>query len=358
MDDQEIVAVTFLQYNWGIGGWNGPNKPDANLGTLLYLFQLSLPGAWAVGTSPTLTYNHNLPKGNRWNVPVGPQVAKTMLLGKLPVKFELAGYYSVKHEDLFGQRWQITLDVIPVIPSLVTTPLLGGVKPKPTRPPAFDSSEPLGHSSLGVVGRSAMINIGTVTVLGTGVLGSQIAYQIAYSGHEVVAYDVSDEALTAGKRRISGLAVTYKEQVKGAADGNADAALKRITWQTDLGNAVAEADLVIESIPEKIELKRDIFGKIRHLAPANTIFATNTSTLLPSALMESTVRPERFLSLHFASPTWSHNTAEVMGTSKTDSGVYQTIVAFASAIGMVPIELKKEHPEYVLNSLRALFEMQ
>jgi 3-hydroxybutyryl-CoA dehydrogenase len=145
--------------------------------------------------------------------------------------------------------------------------------------------------------------------------------------------------------------------VKGAADSKADAALKRITWQTDLRHAVAEADLVIESIPEKIELKRDIFGKIGHLAPANTIFATNTSTQLPSALMESTGRPERFLSLHFANPIWSHNTAEVMGTSKTDPGVYQTIVAFASEIGMVPIELKKEHPGYVLNSLLGpLFE--
>ena len=124
-----LVVATFLQYNWGIGGWNGPDKPDANLGTFLYLIQLSLPDAWAVGTGPTLTYNHNLPKGNRWNVPVGPQVAKTVVLGKLPVKFELSAYYSVKHEDLFGQRWQFTLDVIPVIPSLVTRPLLGGGKP-------------------------------------------------------------------------------------------------------------------------------------------------------------------------------------------------------------------------------------
>jgi hypothetical protein len=129
---EKFVTAFFLQYNWGIGGWNGPNKPDANLGTLLYFFQITLPNAWAIGTGPNITYNRNLPKGNRWNVPVGPEVAKTVLLGKLPVKFELAGYYSVKHEDLFGQRWQITLDVIPVIPSLVTHPLLGGGKPKPS----------------------------------------------------------------------------------------------------------------------------------------------------------------------------------------------------------------------------------
>ena len=196
-----------------------------------------------------------------------------------------------------------------------------------------------------------MTHIAAVTVLGTGVLGSQIAYQTAYSRLDVVAYDINEKALTAAKKRFTRLAATYKEQIKGAAEGRADAALKRITLQTDLGRAVAEADLVIEAIPENVELKRDIYRKIGHLAPEKTIFATNTSTLLPSDLMGSTGRPERFLSLHFANQIWIHNTAEVMGTSKTDPDVYRMIVAFASEIGMVPIELKKEHPRYVLNSL-------
>jgi 3-hydroxybutyryl-CoA dehydrogenase len=200
---------------------------------------------------------------------------------------------------------------------------------------------------------STNTHIAAVTVLGTGVLGSQIAYQTAYSGFDVVAYDINDEALSAAKERFAGLAAAYKQQVKGAADGRADAALKRITYQTEVGRAVAKADLVIEAIPEKLELKRETYRKIGALAPAKTIFATNTSTLLPSDLMESTGRPERFLALHFANQIWVHNTAEVMGTSKTDPDVYRTIVAFASAIGMVPIELKKEHPRYILNSLLA-----
>jgi 3-hydroxyacyl-CoA dehydrogenase len=196
-----------------------------------------------------------------------------------------------------------------------------------------------------------MTHIAAVTILGTGVLGSQIVYQTAYSGLDVVAYDINEKALTAAKKRFIRLVATYKEQIKGAAEGKADAALKRITLQTDLGRAVAEADLVIEAIPENVDLKRDIYRKIGHLAPQKTIFATNTSTLLPSDLMESTGRPERFLALHFANRIWIHNTAEVMGTNKTDPDVYRTIVDFASEIGMVPIELKKEHPRYVLNSL-------
>ena len=196
-----------------------------------------------------------------------------------------------------------------------------------------------------------MVDIGAVTVLGTGVLGSQIAFQSAYCGFDVVAYDISEGALAEAKKRFAGLADTYKEEVVGAADGKADAALRRITLQSDLGRAVAGADLVIEAIPENLDLKRETYRKIGTLAPAKTIFATNTSTLLPSDLMESTGRPDRFLALHFANRIWTYNTAEVMGTGKTDPNVYRAIVDFASRIGMVPIELKKEHPGYILNSL-------
>jgi len=197
--------------------------------------------------------------------------------------------------------------------------------------------------------------ISKVTVLGTGILGSQIAYQTAYSGFNVVAYDINEQAITAARKRFAGLAATYKEEVKGAADGKADAALVRISYETDLGRAVADADLVIEAIPENIELKKDTYSKIGALAPAKTIFVTNTSSLLPSDFMESTGRPERFLALHFANQIWIRNTAEVMGTSKTDPDIYRTIVAFSSEIGMVPIELKKEHPRYILNSLLSPF---
>ena len=196
-----------------------------------------------------------------------------------------------------------------------------------------------------------MKEINKVTVLGVGVLGSQIAYQTAYCGFDVVAYDIGEEALRLAKERVVNLAATYKEQVQGASIDKTDAALKRITYQMDLGLAVAQADLVIEAIPEKIELKQDIYSRIGKLAPAKAIFATNTSTLLPSDLMGYTGRPDRFLALHFANQIWIRNTAEVMGTVKTDPKVYRTVVEFASAIGMVPIELKKEHPKYLLNSL-------
>lgn len=197
--------------------------------------------------------------------------------------------------------------------------------------------------------------LGTVTVLGTGVLGSQIAYQSAYCGYSVTAYDVDDAALGVGRERITGLAERYEREVDGAAGGAADAALARIRYTSDLPDAARDADLVIEAIPEILDLKREVFAKLGALAPERTIFATNSSTQLPSALADSTGRPDRFLALHFANEIWSHNIAEVMGHAGTDPAVYAAVVDFARRIGMEPIELKKEQPGYVLNTLTVPF---
>lgn len=194
-----------------------------------------------------------------------------------------------------------------------------------------------------------------ITVLGTGVLGSQIAYQTAYSGFDVVAYDISDEALEAAKQRFAKLAETYKAEVAGAADGKADEALGRIRLSSDLADAVAEADLVIEAVPESPAIKQSTYERLAEVAPEHTVFATNSSTLLPSSLKDFTGRPAKFLALHFANHVWVNNTAEIMGTADTDPAVYRDVVAFAGEIGMVPIEIKKEHAGYVLNSLLVPF---
>lgn len=201
-----------------------------------------------------------------------------------------------------------------------------------------------------------MSGISTVTVLGTGVLGSQIAYQTAYSGFAVTAYDISDEIVAKAKERFDGLAETYKKDgVAGAVDGKADAALTRIRYSADLADAVKDADLVIEAIPEILSLKQQTYEKLGALAPEKTIFATNSSTLLPSDLKDFTGRPAKFLALHFANQVWKFNTAEVMGTADTDPAVFDEIVAFAGEIGMVPIPIRKEKAGYVLNSLLVPF---
>ncbi|WP_285362947.1 3-hydroxyacyl-CoA dehydrogenase [Microbacterium sp. LMC-P-041] len=195
-----------------------------------------------------------------------------------------------------------------------------------------------------------------ITVLGTGVLGSQIAFQTAFHGFDVVAYDIDQSALDRAAERLEDLASRYiADGVENAADGGAKAAIDRIRLTSDLADAAAAADLIIEAVPENLELKQSIYRTLADAAPATTIFATNSSTLLPSALAESTGRPDRFLALHFANEIWSRNTAEVMGTPATDPTVYETVVEFAMQIGMVPIQIKKEKAGYLLNSLLVPF---
>ncbi|OLP01249.1 3-hydroxybutyryl-CoA dehydrogenase [Mycolicibacterium porcinum] len=198
-------------------------------------------------------------------------------------------------------------------------------------------------------------SIKKVTVLGTGVLGSQIAFQSAFKGFTVTAYDINDKVLEAAKGRFDKLAETYADEVPEARDGKAQEALSRLTLTSDLAAAVADAELVIEAIPEILDLKRETYQKLATLAPAKTIFATNSSTLLPSDLKDSTGRPDKFLALHFANRVWQFNTAEIMGTTDTDPAVFAAVVEFAKAIGMVPIELHKEKAGYVLNSLLVPF---
>lgn len=201
-----------------------------------------------------------------------------------------------------------------------------------------------------------MTRLKNITVLGTGVLGSQIAFQTAFSGFDVVAWDVDDAALDAARVRFRKLADRYiHEDFQGSAGGKAEAALARLRYTTDLADAAADADLVIEAVPEQLELKRGIYERLGAVAPAKTIFATNSSTLLPSKLMDATGRPDRFLALHFANEIWKFNVGEVMGTELTSPAAYETVVEFARDMGMVPIEIKKEKAGYVLNSLLVPF---
>src|SRR5262245_7946214 len=111
------------------------------------------------------------------------------------------------------------------------------------------------------------MNIDKVTVLGTGVLGSQIAYQSAYSGFEVTAYDISDEIVNTARKRFAELAARYEREVNGAAGGRAQAALTRIRYSSKLADAVRGADLVIEAVPERPDLKKELYAKLRPLAP-------------------------------------------------------------------------------------------
>lgn len=190
-----------------------------------------------------------------------------------------------------------------------------------------------------------------VTVYGTGVLGSQIMMQAAYHGKDVIGYDVSQEFLDKLPARWAWMRAQYAKDVPDFTDEKFDAALARITTTTDAKAAASAADIVIESVPENLELKRQVWAQIGQDAPAHTVFTTNTSTLLPSSFADACGAPERFLALHFANHVWRMNTGEVMGHAGTERRYVDLVVEFANEIGLLPIPLRKEQPGYLLNSL-------
>lgn len=189
-----------------------------------------------------------------------------------------------------------------------------------------------------------------ITVFGSGVLGAQIAFQAAFHKFDVTVFDLDDGLLEKAKTKFKEIADSFRQDF-GASEEETDAAMARFAYSTNIKEAVGNADLAIEAIPEDLEIKKEFFNELGKVAPKHTIFATNSSTLLPSQMAEETGRPDKFLALHFANHIWKHNTAEVMGHPGTDLEVFEAVASFAKDIGMVVIPLKKEQTGYVLNSL-------
>lgn len=236
------------------------------------------------------------------------------------------------------------------------------------------------------------MDIRSVTVAGGGVLGSQIAFQSAYKGFSVTIWLRSEGSVRRAREKVASLHEVYRKALKEMADesassdegsrpgvlpssycrgladspdlpqaefdklvASADSAASGISFTTDLAEAFSGADLVIEAIAEKLDEKEAFYQSIQPELVPHTIVCTNSSTLPPSAMASFTGRPDRFLALHFANNIWRNNIAEVMGTCETSQESYRAVVEFARAIGMVPLELHKEQPGYLLNSMLVPF---
>lgn len=195
-----------------------------------------------------------------------------------------------------------------------------------------------------------MSTFNNLTVCGGGVLGGQIAWHSAYTGKNVVVYDISDESLDACRVAHGNYAQIYQKDV-GASPESAAATQARVSYSTDLASAVADAQVVIEAIPEVPDIKHEFYARLSQVLPPDTIIATNSSTLLPSMFAEDTGRPDKFCALHFANMIWAVNVAEVMAHPGTSEETLAGITRFAIEIGMVPIPIRKEHSGYVVNSL-------
>lgn len=198
------------------------------------------------------------------------------------------------------------------------------------------------------------MKIKNVTIAGTGVLGSQIAFQSAFKGFNVSIYDINDDALEKANERLIVLKGRYVEDNYGTKE-EVDNAYNRISQYTDLAKAVENADLVIEAVPELLPIKQDFYTKLSAVANEKTIFASNSSTMTPSQIVDFTDRPDKYLHLHFANEIWKLNIAEIMKHERTSDEVFETIIEFAKDIAMIPILLHKEQPGYVLNTLLVPF---
>jgi len=122
------TAALFPNYFFGVGSTSDrtPNQLTTSKLSLLYAFTYNLPDAWQIGLNPTISYNNKASSGNKWDVPVGLFVAKTILLGRVPFKIQAGLEYSVVSPDSFGKRANFRFVLTPVIPGLVNNPIFGG----------------------------------------------------------------------------------------------------------------------------------------------------------------------------------------------------------------------------------------
>ena len=198
------------------------------------------------------------------------------------------------------------------------------------------------------------MNFKNVTVAGSGVLGYQIAFQTAFHGFKVSVYDINDDVLAKAKAKFFELSECYKHDLN-ATQEQLDNTFNNLSYCSNLAEAVKDADLVIEAVPEDVGIKTEFYKQLSQVAPEKTVFATNTSTMLPSQFKDLTGRPEKFVALHFANKIWVNNMAEIMGHAETDKKVFDDLVEFAKAIGMLALPIYKEQPGHLLNSMLVPF---
>lgn len=218
-----------------------------------------------------------------------------------------------------------------------------------------------------------------IVVCGGGILGSQIAYQAAYCGYEVVILIRKEDSEQDVKEKLFRLYNTYVDTIKKMehltkedsawARGialestfdkdeclvSAKKALNNIAIENEQAKALKGAHIVIESITENFDIKVNFYKQIAPLLDENTIVVTNSSTLLPSKMAKYTGRKDKYLSLHFANNIWKNNIAEVMKQSDTNEKYFTEIIEFAKSINMIPLAALEEKSGYLLNSMLVPF---
>ncbi|MFB6135275.1 MAG: 3-hydroxyacyl-CoA dehydrogenase NAD-binding domain-containing protein [Halobacteriaceae archaeon] len=192
------------------------------------------------------------------------------------------------------------------------------------------------------------MDIETITVLGAGTMGHGIAEVAALGGFDVRMRDIDEELVEEGHEQIEW---SLGKLVDGGQIDRetADAALERVEGVVDLEAAVEDTDFVIEAVPERMEVKKNVYRELDQFAPDRAVFATNTSSLSVTEISEVTDRPERCCGMHFFNPPVKMKLVEVIAGAHTAEDTLETTEELAEAFGKAPIRVRKDTPGFVVN---------
>ena len=184
-----------------------------------------------------------------------------------------------------------------------------------------------------------------VAVIGAGTLGRRIALMFAAHGAEVNIYDLAEAQRHAAVDYIS-------QSLPALADRIGDVVPGRVSAQADIAEAVRNTWLVVEAIPERLELKTQIFGQLDELAAADTVLASNSSSYASRMFLDKVHHPERVLNIHFYMPP-KQNAVDVMSCGKTDRDVIDFVLATLPRFGLYPFEARRESTGFIFNRVWA-----
>ncbi|ODM92520.1 hypothetical protein Ocin01_14157 [Orchesella cincta] len=207
--------------------------------------------------------------------------------------------------------------------------------------------------SVSTASRKAFLH--NVTVIGSGHMGTGIAQNAGVAGNNVIIADLSQSSLDRSRKRIEDrlLKVTSKK-LKGKSEEEIKISLRttleKFKWTTDIVEATSTSDLVVESIPERIELKHKLFAQLDKIAPTATIFATNTSSIPVNEIAQavSTERRKNFGGTHFFDR--DVKLVEVVRTGDTSNETFHKLMEWGTYIGKVPVACK-DTPGFIANRL-------
>lgn len=196
----------------------------------------------------------------------------------------------------------------------------------------------------------AVDTIQKVAVIGAGSMGHQISMLCALGGFKTYLQDIEETSLEKAKGELEKYMTRWVSKGK-ISGGQKEAAFQRLHMTTNLEEAAQDADLVIEAVLEKLDVKREVFAKLDKIVPAHTILATNSSTIVNSKIAEVTSRPEKVLNMHFFFPPLVMDCVEVVMSDKTAQETANTAMEFCKQIGRTGVLLEKEIYGFIANRL-------